>query len=147
MFDFINIMVRISNLDVVQMLMENSRMPYVEMAKILGVSETAVRKKVRKLEEAGVIKRYTVEADMRKLGYEIDALIGIDTKPEAFLSMLEKLQGMDEVIHLCSSSGDHMMMVECWFRNTGELTKFVKMLESMSGVTKVCPAIMLEKIK
>jgi len=140
-------MVRISNLELVKLLKKNSRASYVEMARHFGVSETAVRKRVRKLEGSGVIKRYTIDADPKKIGFEVDALIGIDAKPEKYIHVLEKLKPMKEVMTLCSSSGDHMLMVECWLENSRSLTKFVKALEKMEGVTKVCPAIIIEKMK
>ena len=54
---------------------------------------------------------------------------------------------MDEVVSLYSSSGDHMILIECWFRNMEELTRFVESIERIKGVTRVCPAIVLEKIK
>jgi len=127
--------------------MKNARTPYVKIAKMLGVSETAVRKRVKKLEKMGLIKRYTIEVDPKKIGFEIRALIGIDTKPERFISTLEKLKAMEEVISLYSASGDHMILVECWFRDSKELTSFVKKLEVIEGVTRVCPAIILEKVK
>ena len=87
--------------------------PYVKIAKMFRVSEIAVRKRVKKLEEMGVIKKYTIEVDPEKVGFEIRALIGIDTKPELFISTLEKLKVMEEVISLYSASGDHMILVEC----------------------------------
>jgi len=127
--------------------MKNARTPYVKIAKMLEVSETAVRKRVKKLEEMGVIRKYTIEVDPKKIGFEIRALIGIDTKPERFISTLEKLKVMEEVISLYSASGDHMILVECWLKNSKELTSFVKKLETMEGVTRVCPAIILEKVK
>ena len=140
-------MVRISDLELIRILMKNARTPYVKIAKMLEVSETAVRKRVKKLEEMGVIRKYTIEVDPKKIGFEIRALIGIDTKPERFISTLEKLKVMEEVISLYSASGDHMILVECWLKNSKELTSFVKKLETMEGVTRVCPAIILEKVK
>jgi len=140
-------MVRVSDIEIIRMLMENARIPYVRMAEKLGVSEAAVRKRIRKLEREGVIKKYTVEVDPKKLGFEVVALIGVDAKPESFITVLEALKGMEEVVSLYSSSGDHMMLVEVWFRNSEELTRFVKKLESLEGVTRVCPAIILEKVK
>jgi len=139
--------VRISNLEILRLLRENSRMPFLRMAEMLGVSETAVRKRVRKLEREGVIRRYTIEMDLRKLGFKVNALIGVDTQPEHYLSTLERLRGMEEVMSLYSSSGDHMILIESWFRDSEELTEFVRRLESLEGVTRVCPAIILEKIK
>jgi Lrp/AsnC family transcriptional regulator for asnA, asnC and gidA len=140
-------MVRISDFDIINILRNNARIPYVRIAKNLGVTEAAVRKRIRKLESQGVILKYTIKTDLRKIGFEIHALIGMDTEPEHYLSTLEKLKEMTEVMGLQSCGGDHMIMIECWFRTTEELTKFNKQLESMKGVTRVCPAIILEKIK
>ena len=139
-------MVRFSNLELLRILKENSRIPFVKIAKIFGVSETAVRKRIRKLEKEGIIKKYTIEVNLKKIGLEM-ALIGIDTKPEYYISTIEKLKEMDEVVNLYASSGDHMIMIDCWFKSSEELRKFIKTLESMEGVTRVCPAIILEKIK
>ncbi len=140
-------MVRISNLELVKLLRENSRISYVDLAKHFGVSETAVRKRIRKLEEEGVIRRYTADIDPKKIGLNIDSLIGIDTKPERYIQTIETLKEMKEVITLCSSSGDHMILMECWFENSKELAKFVRSLERMEEITRICPAIIIEKIK
>ena len=46
---------------ILALLKEDARMPYTEMAKSLGLSEGAVRQRVRNLLESGVIRRFTVE--------------------------------------------------------------------------------------
>ena len=140
-------MVRNSDLKIIRILQENSRTPFLRIAKALGVSEAAVRKRVKKLEREGVIKRYTIEVNPVKLGFEIVAFIGVDTRPEYYIPTLEKLKDLDEVVSLYSSSGDHMMLLECWFKTSEELADFVRRLNSMEGVTRVCPAIILKKLK
>ncbi len=140
-------MVRISNLRLIRILEDNSRTPYVKIARAFGVSETAVRKRVAKLEREGIIKRYTIEADLKKLGYNIRALIGIDTRPDLLIPAIDKLKTKKSVAALHTSSGDHMLMVEGWFENHNSLANFVKSIKGIEGVTKVCPAIILERIK
>jgi len=140
-------MVRISNLELIKLLRGNSRMSFVDIAKHLGVSETAVRKKVSKLSDEEIIRKSTVEVNTRKLGFNVNAVIGVDTEPEFYIKTLGKLKVMDEVIGLCSSSGDHMMMAECWFRNSSDLARFINKIESMEGVKRTCPAIINERIK
>ena len=140
-------MVRISNIKLLRILRENSRISYLEIARILGVSETAVRKRVKRLLEEGVIRRFTIEIDPKKVGYQVVAMIGLDTKPEALISVLEMLKELENVQSLYSSSGDHMIMMECWFKDYNELSRFVKSLEEIEGITRICPAIILEKIK
>ncbi|MBD3155218.1 MAG: winged helix-turn-helix transcriptional regulator [Candidatus Aenigmarchaeota archaeon] len=140
-------MVRISNLKILNILQDNSRTPFIEIAKRLGVTDTAIRKRINKMEKLGIIRKYTVEVDPKKIGYPVDALIGIDTEPEYYISMIERLKDMKIIRKLFSSSGDHMIMMECWFKASQELRDFVKKLESIQGVTRVCPAIILERIK
>ncbi|MEX0568278.1 MAG: Lrp/AsnC family transcriptional regulator [Candidatus Njordarchaeota archaeon] len=138
---------KISDYDLLMLLRKNARASYTELAKHFGVSDTAIRKRIKKLEDEKVIIRYTVEIDPKKIGFNIVALIGIDTLPEQYISIIEDLKKRKDVISMYSSTGDHMILIECWFRNSDELTKFVKDLEKMRGVTKICPAIILEKIK
>jgi len=40
-----------------------------------------------------------------------------------------------------------MILAECWFRNLEDLTQFVERLERSPEVTRVCPAVVLQKIK
>jgi Lrp/AsnC family transcriptional regulator for asnA, asnC and gidA len=71
----------------------------------------------------------------------------LDASPEKLIKVLEDLKCMDEVISLYMSSGDHMVLIECWFKDTEELSSFIKKLNNIDGVVKICPAILLEKIK
>lgn len=129
------------------MLRDNARMPFMRIAKALGVSEAAVRKKVKKLEKSGAIRKYTIDVDPKKIGFEVDVLIGLDTKPEHLITALEELKEMREVVSLYTSSGDHMILIECWLKSSKDLVEFVRKLRSIEGVTKVCPAIIFDKIK
>ena len=127
--------------------MENARASYVEIAEKLGVSEAAVRKRIRRLEDLGAIRRYTIDLDPRRLGYEVLAIIGLDVEPEHLLKVMEELKGREEVVRLYLTSGDHMLIVECWFENSQEFSSFIKGLESREGIKRVCPAIVLERLK
>jgi len=140
-------MVRISDIDLLKYLIRNARTPYTKIASELGVSEAAIRKRIKRLENKGVIKKYTIEVDIKALGYNIDVLIGIDTLPEKFIDTIKILTDREDVIELYTSTGDHMMMIRMWFKDSNELNNFIKYLNSIDGVTRVCPAIILEKIK
>jgi Lrp/AsnC family transcriptional regulator for asnA, asnC and gidA len=140
-------MVRISNLDLIKILENNARESFINIAKKFNVSETAIRKRIKKLEEMGIIKKYTIQVDPTKLGFKIDALIGIDTTPEDYISIIEHLKAMDDIKNLYSSTGDHMILAECWFKDSNELTNFIKKIEKIKGIIRICPAILLEKLK
>jgi len=138
---------KISDIELIMLLRKNARMTYSELAKHFGVSDTAIRKRIKKLESEGVIRGYTVEVDPRKLGFNAVAIIGIDVKPEYYVSLIDELKNMKEIVSLYATTGDHMILAECWFRTSDDLARFVRKLREMEGVTRICPAIILEKIK
>lgn len=136
------------DLEIINLLQADARMPYLEIARKLGMSESAVRKRVKKLEREGVIERYTVVVNPLKLGYTAVAITGLDVKPDKYLEVLDSLTKLHEVKAVTTSTGDHMIMVEIWARDNRELTNIVlRKIGRLEGVTKVCPAIVLEKIK
>ena len=65
-------MVRISDKDIVDALRENARASFTELGRRFGVTETAIRKRIRKLEIQGVIMKYTVEIEPRKMGLNVN---------------------------------------------------------------------------
>ncbi len=140
-------MVRISDKELLEILKENCRMPYTQIAKKLKVTEAAIRKKVGKLKEKGIITCYTIELDNKKLGKKINALIGLDAKPEKLMDIIKNLKKRKEINRLYSATGDHMILTEIDFEGMDEMYDYVKKLEKTKGITKVCPAIILERLK
>lgn len=145
-------MVRSSNFDeidlkILKILTENARTPYTEIARVLGLSEAAVRKRIKKLERKGVIEGYTIKINYKLLGYKV-AWIGIDVAPEKIVSVLEEVNKIsDSIQSIYTSIGDHDILLEIIYRDYEELKELVKNLEKIDGVLKVCPAILIEKIR
>jgi len=133
---------------IIEMLTKDARTPFTEIAKVLGISETAVRKRVRALEEAGVIKQYTIVIDPSKLGYNLVSLTGIDTLPEKIFEVASKLKEFEFVRSVYLTSGDHMIMAEVWAKDGNDLSDIISnKIGKIDGVVKVCPAIILERLK
>lgn len=133
---------------ILEILMKDGRKSYTEIAKMLGTSESSVRKRVKKMEEEGVIKGYRAEVEPSKIGYNVVALTGFDTNPEDFLTVAKKLCEFEEVKKVWTSTGDHMIMTEIWARDGRELSEILfNKLGKIEGVKKICPAIILEELK
>jgi len=133
---------------ILEILMKDGRKPYTEIAKMLNTSESSVRKRIRKMEEEGVIKGYRAEVEPSKIGYNVVALTGFDTNPEDFLTVAKKLCEFEEVKKVWTSTGDHMIMTEIWARDGKELSEILfNKLGKIDGVKKICPAIILEELK
>jgi len=141
-------MVDNKDLKIIEILQGNSRTPYLEIARRLRVSEATIRKRVKTLEERGIIKNYTVLIDPSKIGYDSTAIIGFDVEPSKLLEVAQKMTELEEAKCVATSSGDHMIMTEIWAKNGKELSVIIsRKIGSIRGVKRICPAIILEKLK
>lgn len=72
-------------------LQADGRMTNVELAKRVGISAPPCLRRVRTLEESGLIKGYHAEVDSRELGFEVQvfAMVGLDSQAESELSRFE----------------------------------------------------------
>ena len=133
---------------IIEMLMEDGRRPYTEIAKRLNLSESTVRKRVQALVEEGVIRRFTIEVEPSKLGLRAVAIIGVDVDPPRLLEVAQRLTQLREARWVATSTGDHMIMMEVWISDGRALTRLVsERIGRIEGVKRVCPAIILEKLK
>jgi Lrp/AsnC family transcriptional regulator for asnA, asnC and gidA len=130
------------------MLEEDGRKPFTEIANELKVSEATIRKRVLSLQKRGVIRKFTVRIDPSRIGMNSVAIVGVDVDSSRLLEVAQKLCGFKEIRCVATSSGDHMVMLEIWTRNGRELTRLVaEKIGTMEGVKKICPALILEKLK
>ncbi len=135
------------DLKIIEMLQKNSRASYSEIAKAIGISDVATIKRVKRLERIGVIKRYTILVDPKKMGYSVISLTGIDVEPQNIFDVLMSLKSKEYVKFLALTSGDHSIMATIWSRDSQELARIHNEISSMPGVKRVCPAIIQEIIK
>jgi len=112
------------------------------------LSESTIRKRVQALQKKGVIKKFTIEIAPSKIGMNTVAIVGVDVDPTELLEAAQKLCEIKEIRSVATSTGDHMIMTEIWTRDGRELTKVIsEKIGKIDGVKKICPAIILEKLK
>jgi Lrp/AsnC family transcriptional regulator for asnA, asnC and gidA len=136
------------DVEILRMLQGDSRIPFTWIAKKLKLSESTIRKRVQALQKKGVIKKFTIEVDPSKIGIRTVAIVGVDMDPTELLRAAQKLCEIKEVRSVATSTGDHMIMTEIWTKDGRELTKLIsEKIAKIDGVKKICPAIILEKLK
>ncbi|MFB6253671.1 MAG: AsnC family transcriptional regulator [Halobacteriaceae archaeon] len=67
-----------TDLEILQLLLADARRPYSDIAEIVGLSPPAVSERITKLQELGVIRRFTVDIDRSQLQDNIPVLVTID---------------------------------------------------------------------
>ncbi len=133
---------------IIEILQKNARTPYTQIAKEIGLSEGAIRKRIDSLEKKGIIKKYVAVVDPKKMGYNSITLLGLDAEPTKLLDVANKIAKIEEARNVYLSTGDHMIMAEIWVKDGKELSDILaNKIAKIEGVKRICPAIILEKIK
>jgi len=135
--------VRIDEVDMklLKLLKENSRMSYARLADVLGISESAVRKRVNKLRKSGVIRKFTIEYE---LANEVRAVILVKTTPPKPVpevsSQIIKIEGVETVYEV---TGDNDILVMVRVQSIAEVNKCIDKIRSIPGVASTNTMIIL----
>jgi Lrp/AsnC family transcriptional regulator, leucine-responsive regulatory protein len=130
-------------------LTSNARVTWTELSAQLGLSAPAITERVRKLEERGVIRGYTVLLEPELLGCELLAFVAVqipDSKSRK--TFLERIKTMPEVLecHHMSGDDDYWLKVRC--AGTKALERIVtEELKSLSSGIKTRTSIALSSFK
>ena len=121
-------------------LQSNGRMTNVELARRAGISAPPCLRRVRRLEEAGIIRGYHADSDPEKLGWEITffVIVGLESQKEAVLSGFERLVAeWPEVreCHMIRGGGDFLLRVVA--RNTAHENQLTQVLLDTEHVSRV----------
>lgn len=129
----------------------DGRRAVVELAESIGLSPTPCARRIRQLEEAGVIQGYTAVLDPRRLGLGVQAFVQVrlerhtDDNVEQFKRALASL---DEVIGCFATTGAHDFMLHVAVPDLESLQSVVlRKLLKISSVRDVQSSIVLETIK
>jgi DNA-binding Lrp family transcriptional regulator len=92
-----------TDLAILQLLVEDARRPYSEIADQVGVSPPTVSDRVDRLEEIGVIERFTLDLDRTKLDEGIEVLLDVDVSPGDAEEVTKQLDALETVEHVFTS--------------------------------------------
>ena len=132
---------------IIALLQQNADLTYKEMAKRLKLNESTVRKRVIALRKRGVIRRFLAQVDAQKLGFKIDAGLGITVDPAKMMDAGKKLSQVPETRLVFSTSGEYDFFAVVWTKDRESLEKIINNISSFDGVTKVIPSILVERLK
>ncbi len=121
-------------------LQQDGRMTNVELARRAEITAPPCLRRVRRLEEAGIIRGYHADTDPARLGWEIVffALIGLDSQKESVLSAFETLvDGWPEVreCHMIRGGGDFLLRLVA--RDTAHQNQLTQRLTGAVAVSRV----------
>ena len=121
-------------------LQRDGRMTNVELARRVEITAPPCLRRVRRLEEAGVIRGYHADTDPHPLGWEVVffAIVGLESQKEAILSAFEAMvAGWPEVreCHMIRGGGDFLLRLVA--RDTAHENQLTQRLTGAPSVSRV----------
>ena len=134
---------------ILNLLQENSRTSYLHIANELGVSEATVRYRVKNLIDDGVINKFTVLLDSKKIGYPTTGILMVKIAPDYFEKTSEQISDLIETYHVFQNTGEYNLVAVVHAHNLEHLSDLRKRVEMIPGVRDVSlsAATRLIKIK
>ncbi len=100
---------------ILQFLVKNARMPFLEIARECGISGAAIHQRVKKLMETGVILGSCLEVDPKSLGFDVCAFVGIRvTEPVMGATTAEALKSIPEVVECHYITGQYNLLIKLY---------------------------------
>ncbi|UCG73881.1 MAG: Lrp/AsnC family transcriptional regulator [Chromatiales bacterium] len=137
--------------EILRALQDDGRISNVQLASRVGMSESPCLRRVRALEEAGVIRGYGARLDRRRLGLDILAFVHVsidqreDTDADSFLAAVQR---EDQVIECYAMSGTDDYLLKVAARNMDELADLtMRKLLRWPGVQHVSSNFVMEELK
>ncbi len=135
------------NKKIINMLIKDSRRPYREIAEELGVTESTVRKRVKKLVENRVIERFTLALNPEKSGRSVIAYVTAYPQNQREREVEELVKELPEVVEAYSMSGKCGVNMKVEVKDLQSLNKFLEKLQDEPAISALESCIALKELK
>ena len=132
---------------IIQEMMENAEISYADLGKKLFVSGGTIHVRIKKLEELKVVKGKRLSVDLKLLGYDVIAFIGVYLeKSSLYDSVAKELKKIPQIVRLNYTTGNYSMFAEIVCKDIQEL-RFVlhDELQKIKGIERTETFISLEE--
>jgi Lrp/AsnC family transcriptional regulator, regulator for asnA, asnC and gidA len=136
-----------TDLKILEILMQDAKRPYTEVARKVNVSQGTVHVRMNKMEDAGILEKTTLRINYAKLGYDITAFIGIYLEKSALYDkVLAKLKDIPEITSIHYTTGNYSMFVKIHCRDTNHLKEVLHdKMQQVEGIERTETMISLEE--
>ena len=140
---------KIDSLDqkILHELRKNARTPYLEIARICGVSGSAIHQRIQKLEESGVIQGSTVILNTQRLGYKTCAFVGVFLdKGNKYKVVADQIEKITEVVECHYTTGNYAIFLKIYAKDNQHLMNILNgKIQNIPGISRTETYISLEQ--
>jgi Lrp/AsnC family leucine-responsive transcriptional regulator len=132
-----------SSRDVTETLVEDARISLKELAQRVGLSSPSASERLKRLEERGVIRGFTVDVDPAALGYTLQAIVRIRPLPGKLHVVQDLIQQIPQFSECDKVTGDDCFVGRLHIRSIDELDTILDRIadkaETSSSIVKAQP--------
>ncbi len=133
---------------ILRILQKNARETASNISKEIHLSVSAVIERIRKMEETGVIKEYTIIVNEKKTGNEMMAMMEVSLEhPKYFDDFAAQIQGMDCIVSCYYQTGDFDLILKISCKSSDELEQIHRQVMSLTGVSATRTHVVLKTVK
>ena len=134
----------IDNLDkkIIDILKEDSRCPFVDIADRLGVSEGTVRSRVHRMTDDGIIRGFTIKTSSKNVKALVDIRMDVNTDGDNIAEELSGIKGVTEVYEV---TGDQDMVVVVDVDSSQRLNDIVDNIRRLKSVLSTRTRLILKE--
>lgn len=135
------------DLQIIDAMMQSAEISYAELGKQLFVSGGTIHVRIKKLQEFGIVKGTRLSVDLKQLGYDITAFVGIFLEKSSMYDAVAKdLTNIPEIVRLNYTTGGYGMFIEIVCKDIEQL-RFVlhDELQKIKGIDRTETFISLQE--
>ena len=128
-------------------LLEDARISQRGLAKRVGVAQGTITNRLRRLEEMGVIKGYTVLLDAESIGWTMTVITGLRIQKGTMIDVQQQIAADPRVFAVYDVTGDYDSMVLARVQGRKDLDDLTKTVFTMEGVQRSITQVVLNTVK
>ncbi|MCU0381122.1 MAG: Lrp/AsnC ligand binding domain-containing protein [Chitinophagaceae bacterium] len=135
------------DLQIIHAMMEDASISYADLGKKLFVSGGTIHVRIKKLQEMGIVKGTKLHVDLKQLGYDITAFVGIFLEKSSLYDVVaEDLKKIPEIIRLNYTTGNYSMFLEVVAKDINQLRYVLHdQLQKIKGIERTETFISLDE--
>ncbi len=132
---------------IIHEMMENAEISYADLGKKLFVSGGTIHVRIKKLQELGIVKGTRLYVDIKKLGYDVTAFIGIYLEKSSLYDQVARdLRKIPEIVRLNYTTGNYSMFAEIVCKDITQLRYVLHdELQKIKGIERTETFITLDE--
>ena len=135
------------DLQIISAMMDDAGISYADLGKNLSVSGGTIHVRIKKLQESGIVKGTRLNVELKELGYDITAFVGIYLeKSSLYDTVAKELKRIPEIVRLNYTTGNYSIFAEIVCKDIAQLRAVLHdQMQKVKGIERTETFISLEE--